>query len=255
MKREDYYIDDLRKSNWLGEVVDIADPKKEGRVKVKVFGKFDELENDFIPWARPATRISGGSKSGSGFYSPPKLGSIVGISFDNGNLYEPEYHSNQHISDELQSEIENSYENAHSLIYDTITKGGLKIFFTEKKGLMFDYQSVQINIKPDKSIFITNPNKDIIELKNDGNLNITIKKDANIICENAKITAKKTIQLDCSENAGIKLGSNVTDQIILGNKFQTYFNSHQHLGNLGAPTGPPIIISTPAHLSKVVKTQ
>lgn len=255
MKREDYFQDDLRASNWLGEVVDIADPKKEGRVKIKVFGKFDELSNDFIPWARPAIRFTAGSKSGSGFHSVPKLGSVIGVTFDNGNLYEPEYHFNQHISDDLKTEIENSYDNAHSLIYDTVTEGYLKLYFTEEKGLMFDYKEVQINIKPDKSLFITNPNKDVIELKNDGNLKITCSKDVKVDCENAKVTAKKSIHLDCSKNASIKLGSSVTDSIILGDTFQSYFNTHQHLGNYGAPTGPPINPSLPSHLSKIVKTQ
>lgn len=252
---QELFEDDLKNTRWLGKVVDINDPKKEGRVKVKVFGKFDDLDIDVIPWARPATRITAGSASGSGFHSVPKLNSIVGVYFDNGNIHEPEYYMLQHISDELKSEIENSYENAHSLIYDTVTEGGVKVFFTEEKGLMLDYKEVQINIKNDKTVVITNPNKDIIELKNDGNLIIKCKKDVNIECENANIKAKKSIHLDCSKTASIKLGSNVTDQIILGNKFQAYFNTHQHIGNLGAPTSPPIVPSTPDHLSQIVKTQ
>jgi hypothetical protein len=252
---QELFEDNLKDTRWLGKVVDIADPNKEGRVRVKVFGKFDNLENDVIPWARPANRMTAGSASGSGFHSVPKLDSVVGVYFDNGNIHEPEYFMFQHLSDDLKSEIEGSYDNAHSLIYDTVTEGGLKVFFTEEKGLMFDYQEVQINIKNDKSVFITNPNGDTVELTNKGVLTIKVKKDVLVECENAKIKASKSIHMDCSKNASIKLGTSVTDQIILGNKFQTYFNTHQHLGNLGAPTGPPINPSTPAHLSKVVKTQ
>ena len=252
---EELYEDNLKDTVWLGKVVDIADPNKDGRVRVKVFGKFDKLENDMIPWAQAGNMMTAGSASGSGFHSVPKLDSVVGVTFDNGNIHEPSYFNFQHLSDDLKSEIEGSYENAHSLIYDTVTEGGVKVFFTEEKGLMLDYQEVQFNIKNDKSVFITNPNGDTVELKNDGNLTIKVKKDVKIECENAKVTAKKSIHLDCSKNASIKLGSNVTDQIILGNKFQTYFNKHQHLGNMGAPTGPPIKPSTPEHLSKVVKTQ
>ena len=37
------YKDNLDGTVWLGEVVDIADPLKIGRVKVKVFGKFSNL--------------------------------------------------------------------------------------------------------------------------------------------------------------------------------------------------------------------
>ncbi len=252
---QELYEDNLKDTVWLGKVVDIADPNKDGRVRVKVFGKFDKLENELIPWAHPGNMITGGSATGSGSHSVPKLDSVVCVRFDNGNIHEPCYFNIHHLSDDLKTEIEGSYENAHSLIYDTVTEGGLKVFFTEEKGLMLDYQEVQFNIKNDKSVFITNPNGDTIELKDDGNLTIKVKKDVKIECENAKVTAKKSIHLDCSKNASIKLGASVTDQVILGNKFQQYFNTHQHLGNLGAPTGPPINPSTPDHLSKVVKTQ
>lgn len=252
---KELFEDNLKDTRWLGKVVDINDPNKDGRVRVKVFGKFDNLKDDQIPWARPANRSSSGSATGSGSHSVPKKDSIVGVYFDNGNIHEPEYFMFQHLSDELKDEIKDSYDNSHSLIYDTETKGGVKIFFTEKKGLMFDYQEVQINIKNDKSIFITNPNGDIVELKNDGNLKIKVKKDVKVECNNAKVSAKSSIHLDCSKAASIKLGGAVTDQIILGNKFQAYFNTHQHLGNLGAPTGPPLIPSIPLHLSTVVKTQ
>ena len=251
MKREEYFEDDLRISDWLGEVVDIADPLKDGRIKVKVFGKFDELDNKFIPWARPYIRLTAGSKSGSGYHSVPKLGSIVGVSFDNGNIYEPEYHCNQHISDDLKSEIENSYENAHSIIYDTVTDGSVKVFFTEDKGLMFDYKSTQINIKNDKSIFITNPNGDIIELKNDGNCNVKLKKDIKIECQNATVIASKKAKVDSPK---IELGKNATEAVIKGNTFQTLFNSHQHLV-YGIPTTPPIIPLTGTELSQITKTQ
>jgi hypothetical protein len=48
----------------------------------------------------------------------------------------------------------------------------------------------------------------------------------------------------------IELGKGATEKVILGNKFMTLFNSHTHLGNLGAPTGPPITPMTPTHLSQ-----
>ena len=47
---------DLKKSNsenshYLGVVVDNDDPEFRGRAKVKVFGVFDDLETEQIPWA------------------------------------------------------------------------------------------------------------------------------------------------------------------------------------------------------------
>jgi hypothetical protein len=248
--------DDLYSTPWLGEVMDVADPQFIGRIKVKVFGKFDQLATEDIPWAYPGNNMTGGAASGGGFFSVPKVGSIVSVKFDNGNLYHPEYFFVQKISDDVKAEIENSYENAHIIVYDTVTEGSLKIFFTEEKGLMFDYQETQINIKNDKSVIVQTASGDSkIEIKDDGNIVVTQAKDVTIECLNAKITASQSIHLDCSKPASIKVGSEVTDAIIKGTVFQAYFNTHTHIGNLGAPTSPPMIPSTPDHLSTISKVQ
>lgn len=216
------YKDDLIGTSWLGEVVDIDDPQKIGRVKVRVYGKFDQLQVEDIPWAYPGNNLSGGSSTGGGFFSVPKKGAIVSVKFDCGNIYHPEYFFSQKISDEVKAEISDSYENAHVVIYDTVTKGSLKIFFTEKKGLVFDYQSNQIIINPDKSILI----------KSDETVNIKCK---NLVVDHAN---------------SIELGKGATEHLILGDSFMSLFNTHTHIGNLGAPTSPPIKPMTPSeHLS------
>jgi len=221
MAIRDFSRDDLRNTSWLGEVVDIADPQKIGRIKVKVFGKFDELTNDAIPWAYPGNNISAGSADGGSFFSVPKKGSIVSIKFDNGNIYYPEYFFNQHLSQDARKEIENSYENAHIIVYDTVTDGKLKIFFTQEKGLMLDYKETQINIKPDKSVVI---------------------KAENVIIDHA---------------TSIELGKGAIEPLVLGNTFMNQvFNTHTHIGNLGAPTSPPVVPMTSTALSqKQVKTK
>jgi hypothetical protein len=56
-------------------------------------------------------------------------------------------------------------------------------------------------------------------------------------------------------SSNIELGERAIEAVIKGNTFQTYFNSHTHIGNLGAPTSPPVIPSTPDHLSNVSKTR
>jgi hypothetical protein len=222
---KNYWKDDLDSTSWIGEVVDITDPLKSGRVKVKVYGKFDQIPTEHIPWAYPANSMTAGSATGGGFFSVPKMGSLVAIRFDNGNIYHPEYTFMQKISAEVKAEIENSYENAHIIIYDTVTEGSLKIFFTEEKGLMLDYKENQINIKPDDEI--------------------TIITKGNVIIDHAKV---------------VELGKGATEKLILGDEFMKLFNQHTHVGNLGAPTSPPVVPMTPVlHLSgkgqqPVVKT-
>jgi len=244
------YEDDLLATTWLGEVVDIEDPQKVGRIKVKVYGKFDDLKKEDIPWAYPGNNHTGASPSGGGFFSVPKLGSIVSVKFDMGNIYHPEYFFQQKISDEVKSEISGSYPNAHVIIYDTVTEGSLKIFFTESKGLMLDYKETQINIKNDKSIDIhTASKKSTINIHDDGKMEIYNASDVKIKCD-TKVTLEAKDVIIKQSNLIELGGEGLADPVILGQKFLTLFNSHTHIGNLGAPTSPPTSPMTPAaHLS------
>lgn len=254
ISRKDFFVDNVRDGNYCGTVVDIEDPLQIGRVRVEVFGFFDGLDPTLIPWATPATSNTGGSDTGGGFFSVPKLGSVVEVQFDSGNIYNPQYSFNQRISDELKEEISASYENAHSVIYDTITEGFVKVYFTEEKGLMLDYKGSQINIKPDKSIIVQNSSGDgIFEMLDDGTMNITqanminIKTDAdvNVECQNVIV----------DHASSIELGKGASEHLVLGEKMMKLFNSHTHIGNLGAPTSPPMQPMTSAELSqKEVKT-
>jgi len=254
ISRKDFFVDNVRDGNYCGTVVDIEDPLQIGRVRVEVFGFFDGLDAALIPWATPATSTTGGSDTGGGFFSVPKLGSVVEVKFDNGNIYNPSYTFNQRISDELKEEVSASYTNAHSIIYDTVTEGFVKVYFTEEKGLMLDYKESQINIKPDKSIIIQNASRDgILEMLDDGTMNITqasminIKTDAdvNVECQNVIV----------DHASSIELGKGASEHLVLGEKMMSLFNSHTHIGNLGAPTSPPMQPMTPSQLSqKEVKT-
>jgi hypothetical protein len=245
LKGSEYFADDLS-GNWLGEVVLNEDPENLGRVKVKVFGKFDSLDVEHIPWAYQSVAITGGSNSGSGFYSVPKLGAIVNVTFDNKNIYHPLYTFHQTPSDELIEEIGEDYQNFHSLIYDTIIEGALKIFYSEnaEKGFFINLKDTLINIKNDNEIVIQNPNGDIVSLKNDGTLDITTSAEVNVNTPTANINAQE-----------VNLGENATDAVIKGDTFKAYFDTHQHIGNLGAPSGG-VIVPLPANaLSKVTKTK
>lgn len=51
----------------------------------------------------------------------------------------------------------------------------------------------------------------------------------------------------------VEIGSGVLEKILNGESFQTFFNSHTHVGNMGAPTSPPQLPSDPSHLSTKVK--
>lgn len=56
------------------------------------------------------------------------------------------------------------------------------------------------------------------------------------------------------ESENIELGKGATEQLLKGNAFQTFFNQHTVATPFG-PSGPPIVPSTAAHLSSIVKTK
>lgn len=131
MEDKELYKDNLRDGHWLGEVVDNEDPKNLGRCRVKVYGKFDQLPTDVIPWATPMTRDHVGS------HSIPNVGTIVAIRFDNGNLYHPEYWFQVNQSTALKEDILDQSEAAHdvvSLIYDEVRN--IRIYHSPEDGLV-----------------------------------------------------------------------------------------------------------------------
>jgi len=286
---KNFNADDLRTTQWVGIVEDTNDDIFEGRCKIRVYGKMDDrvdpedpesaykIPTVSLPWSRPHQLMYGGSNTGSGKFEIPKLGSIVRLTFDNGNYYQPVYHENIYPSDETKAEVEPSYQNSHVLIYDTAfgltgtledgvseatnEREGehIKVFFTEEKGLMMDYTTTEgpttVNVKPDNSVEIINANGDSIVMLNDGNITfthsaqVTINSGANteINCEDAIINCKNTI---VNHASSIELGKGASEKIVLGDSFMSYFNSHNHIGNKGVPTSPPISPMTPALLSQ-----
>jgi phage gp45-like len=92
-----------------------------------------------------------------------------------------------------------------------------------------------------------------ITLQNDGKLLIECPSDINIISQGAvTIQAASKTTVNCDD---IELGVGALEKVLNGETFQTFFNEHQHLGNLGVATGAPIMPSIPAHLSNVVKAK
>lgn len=292
---KDLRTDSLKGTQWIGVVEDNADDLLEGRCKVRVLGKMDQRvdpgdpTSEFViptvslPWARPSVASSGGSQSGSGTFSVPKIGTILRVTFDNGNYYSPVYHESVYPSDELKAEIENSYSNSHVLIYDTafgltsdsgsITNErpgeAIKVFFTEEKGFMIDYSTSvgpsTINIKPDNSIEIRNPNGDSIVMLNDGNVTFTHSakfivnstnnteincKDLIVNCNTADVKASNKAIIDSPK---IELGRGATESIIKGDLFAEIFDNHIHPTPVG-PSGIPLISMKPT-LSKVSSTK
>ena len=75
---------------YRGRVVDVDDPYQKGRVKVEVFGVFDGLSPDALPWAIFADPLMGGQGDLGGFITPD-LESHVWVFFEEGDHTQPVY--------------------------------------------------------------------------------------------------------------------------------------------------------------------
>jgi hypothetical protein len=85
---------------YRGVVEDNNDPKKAGRVRVRVFGLHTEnkkktatdgIPTDELPWAEPCLPIIEGSISGFGMWGVPLQGSHVMVFFENSHILQPRY--------------------------------------------------------------------------------------------------------------------------------------------------------------------
>jgi hypothetical protein len=127
-------------ASWVGEVADNEDPKKLGRVRVRVLDVFDGIADDSLPWAAPYKDLNGNQ------FVVPDKGKVVTVYFDNGNIYTPIYIYAQHYNTNLQQKLNDvsgaDYTSMRALIFDHKTQ----MYSNDADGLMMDYKFNQINI-------------------------------------------------------------------------------------------------------------
>lgn len=172
---------DLVDKQFLGFVEDSADPRKEGRCRVRVFGLHDDIPVDDIPWAYPKQKGAFFGKDGKGgSISIPKKGSVVAVRFDNGNPYSPEFYSIHELAEDVKDELkkEGEYQGSHFILFDGDEE--LKIWFTINKGITIQLKGSRINIGKDKAIMIEHDqSQSSIELRG-GEINITSNSTINL---------------------------------------------------------------------------
>jgi hypothetical protein len=167
MNNNELLSDNLRETHWIGEVVDNQDPLNDGRCRVKVFGKFDLLPDQAIPWATPMNRDHVGA------HSVPRVGDVVAVRFDNGNIYHPEYWFQVDQNEDLKNDVLNASSepfNVISLVYDA--ERNVRIYWSPEDGLVMttgDSKEAQpmIRFAADGKIFINSDNIFIASSKDD----------------------------------------------------------------------------------------
>ena len=109
--------------------------------------------------------------------------------------------------------------------------------------------------------FVIEQGKSRIEMAEDGALQIATDVTLNVTA-GAKITINGDADIDVIATGKVKvsaphieLGASAQEKVVLGDSFKTFFNTHIHTGNLGAPTSPPIQPMMDSLLSQVSKTE
>jgi hypothetical protein len=131
--------EDYKGKIYVGIVEDNNDPKRLGRVKVRVQSVFERIPLEHIPWAHPYTKPNGKT------YELPPLGKIVNVSFENGNMYMPYYIStdkyNINLQDKLESLSEEEYKDFVALLFDHKTR-----IYSDNEQLTLDYLLNKITV-------------------------------------------------------------------------------------------------------------
>lgn len=126
---------------YIGIVEDNFDPKKLGRLKIRVLDVYDDLKVEDIPFASPWKDLNGNE------FNIPEKGKVLLVVFDQGNEYKPEFISAEHYNINLERKLNSldgdNYTSMKSLIFDHKTQ----VYVNDSEGLKVDYKYNNLNIK------------------------------------------------------------------------------------------------------------
>lgn len=192
--KTDFLNKSLSDNDWLGIVTNNIDPFFSGRCQVRIFRLMDDIDSQQLPWAVPINSQIFGS-DGAGSLSVPKIGQIIRIQFNNGDIYAPEYTNIQNIDTQLIEKIKDDYDGTHVILYDPDEE--LSVIYQRESGMQMYYRESFIQISPDSMITIQHANQDsVIQLEGD-KCNIVTKNEVNI-----SAAAKVNIEADEVRCAG-----------------------------------------------------
>ena len=197
--------------DYIGRVIYNEDPTFTGRCKVRVFGLFDTLDDQNVPWFTPVTSEIY-SSAGAGSISVPKIGDIVRVRFSNNDYYSGEYLSVVGLDPGLVEEIKEDYLGTHVLLYDADEE--LIIVYQRMTGIKIYHKGSSIIIDPKADIHITHQNlSNVIELLDEG-INITSQSSKNGGTDGTRkinITSGNTIEIT-APNVIVN-----SDNVLIGN--------------------------------------
>lgn len=244
---------------YRGLVVDNADPEHLGRLKVKVPSVLGS--NVVTGWALPCA--SYGGDVNQGFLFIPEVGAGVWVEFEEGDLEFPIWVGSFWSKPGGDSELPKPNKpdgSEESSVQDPPTR---KIIKT-KKGHTIQFEDADndemVTIVEGKNAHVITMNKDGIKVTDGANKHeivldtqgINVKDGKNgqdMLFDSSGVTiSDKNGNKIVMGAAGIQVGSTAAaEPFVLGNQFMaqvtsfiTTLGTHTHIGNMGAPTSPPV---------------
>jgi uncharacterized protein involved in type VI secretion and phage assembly len=260
-------------------VKDIKDPQNLGLVKVDFPWLGEETDAVSITseedrahssWARIATLMAG---NGRGTFFVPEVGDEVLVAFEHGDMDRPivlgglwngddlppeqmdgdgknhlrSIHTRSgHIlsfddnSDEQKAKITIQSQGGHHIVLDDDGgQGKIEIKTTGGHHLTLDDTGGTVTLADrggNQMVLDANGGSMTVDVTGDQSQNIGGNLTINVT-GSATISAPSGVTID---STSIKLGSSASLTLV-NDTFFTVFNTHTHIGNLGAPTSPPIV--------------
>ena len=183
----------------LAEVIDLADPRHLGRVRVRFGWAVAQAGEAESGWLRVSTPYSG---DGKGQLFTPEKGSQVLVGYEHGQADLPVVLGNLFHAQNPQKA---KYSTEANHLKGLQTAGGNKVVMSDKKGeqtiLLSNANNkgtaVEVGFKGDGSITIKSNGP--ISILAGGNIALTAKKDIVMTAENVTINAKKKISKTAKE--------------------------------------------------------
>ena len=226
---------------WTGKVVNNDDSLKLGRVRIQIFGYYDEVPEEALPWSIPEGTYLGASSSN---LVVPPVDSIVRGYFENGDLMKPIYTGIISVENPVEAAAEafvGKRSPGDSIMDDAVnsdypntmvlmkTDDGEGVTLNRKTGLMkINHRSgLKIQIDPNGSISVEQSLSKKIDSDEAAKMTVTLEGNLDLTANgDVNLNAKKDVNIDA-----------VLGDVNLGrNSLKTLVCAHPFCFVTGAPT-------------------
>lgn len=244
-------LNEKRYGKYRGFVVDVADPEKRARIRVKVPSVLGDAESS---WALPCAPFGGGATFG--WFAVPPVDAQVWVEFEEGDINRPIWVGTFWQS---SSDVPEEAAKDEPTTYLLQTPGGHRVQFDDESGAekitLFHSKEATVVIDENGSIALTDAGGSTITLDASANECVIEDSNGNTLTLNSSGTKVEdangnSIEMAASgitvkgqqiviEGSQVALGGQGGEPLIKGTSFLSLFATHMHPTAMG-PSGPPI---------------